>query len=183
MNATGWNNGKGEGVNDPSKFGEEENKKIEDQQRKTLLQEQADITKEGNRKQKEFNDKLAQARNALNNWIDNLTSGAGNNFGDWNQLQNQGEKGKVQAVGADGKPVMGADGKPVLMDKKQANAVKSNKQILDRMTNRYDKDGDGKLSEDEMKKMDDRSRKEYERRLAFDEQFNPEKITEKQDAI
>ena len=70
-----------------------------------------------------------------------------------------------------------------MMDKKQANAVKSNKQLLDRITNKYDKDGDGKLSEDEMKKMDDRSRKEYERRLAFDEQFNPEKITEKQDAI
>lgn len=183
LKPTGWNNGKGEGVNDPSKFGEEENKKIEDQQRKSLLQEQADITKEGNRKQKEFNDKLAQARSALNDWVANLNNGGGNNFGDWNKQQNQAEKGKVQAMGADGKPVMGADGKPVMIDKKQANAVKSNKQLLDRMTNKYDKDGDGKLSEDEMKKMDDRSRKEYERRLAFDEQFNPEKITEKQDAI
>lgn len=183
MKATGWNNGKGEGVNDPSKFGEEENKKIEDQKRKALLEEQANVTKEGNRRQKELNDKLAQARNALQDWIDNLTSGAGNNFGDWNQQQNQNEKGKVPVMGQNGQPVMGANGQPIMIDKKQENAVKANKQKMDRITNTYDKDGDGEISDKEMKKMDERTKKEYRRRKSFDDQFNPKNIEKRQKEV
>ena len=183
MKATGWNNGKGEGVNDPSKFGEEENKKIEDQKRKALLEEQANVTKEGNRRQKELNDKLAQARNALQDWIDNLTSGAGNNFGDWNQQQNQNEKGKVPVMGQNGQPVMGANGQPIMIDKKQENAVKANRIPFDRILNKYDKDGDGEISDKEMKKMDERTKKEYRRRKSFDDQFNPKNIEKRQKEV
>lgn len=129
MNATGWNNGKGEGVNDPSKFGEEENKKIVARRWKETQEAIAKREKEGADEQKKLNEELQKAQRAVKDWIDGFNNNRHTNFADFNKGQNQAAKDNaVRVLDANGQAVVGPDGELLTMDKKQANKVKSNKQ-------------------------------------------------------
>lgn len=166
MNATGWNNGKGEGVNDPSKFGEEYDKEIEARRMKETQEAIAKRQKEGADEQKKLNEELQKAQRAVREWIDSFNNNRHTNFADFNKGQNQAAKDNaVQVLDANGKAVVGPDGEPLTMDKRQANKVKSNRQQLDRLL--------------KMRNPDARTRKEIERRQEFDDMFNGEKIKER----
>lgn len=159
---TGWANGKGAGENDPDKFVEEYNKEIDAKRRADIQKQLGDAQKEGAKQQKELNEKLAKAKNAVNDWVANLKNNRSLRFSDFNKAQNQAAKDNAVQLGVD------ADGNPIAIDKKQANQVKSNRQQLDRLL--------------KMRNPDARTQKEIERRQAFDDMFNPEKLKERQKA-
>lgn len=159
---TGWAGGKGAGENDPEKFVEEYNKEIDAKRRADIQKQLGDAQKEGAKQQKELNEKLAKAKNAVNDWIANLKNNRSLRFSDFNKAQNQAAKDNAVQLGVD------ADGNPIAIDKKQANQVKSNRQQLDRLL--------------KMRNPDARTQKEIERRQAFDDMFNPEKLKERQKA-
>lgn len=166
LKPTGWNNGKGEGVNDPSKFGEEYDKEIEARRMKETQEAIATRQKEGADEQKKLNEELQKAQRAVREWIDSFNNNRHTNFADFNKGQNQAAKDNaVQVLDANGKAVVGPDGEPLTMDKRQANKVKSNRQQLDRLL--------------KMRNPDARTRKEIERRQEFDDMFNGEKIKER----
>ncbi len=115
-----------------------------------------------------MNEELQKAQKAVKDWIDSFKNNKHTNFSDFNKGQNQAAKDNaVQLLDANGQAVVGPDGKPLAVDKKQANQVKSNRQQLDRLL--------------KMKNPDARTRKEIERRQAFDDMFNGEKIKERMD--
>lgn len=159
---TGWAGGKGVGENDADKFVEEYNKEIDAKRRADIQKQLADVQKEGTKQQKELNEKLAKAKNAVNDWVANLKNNRNLGFSDFNKAQNQAAKDNAVQIGVD------ADGNPIAIDKKQANQVKSNRQQLDRLL--------------KMRNPDARTQKEIERRQAFDDMFNPEKLKERQKA-
>lgn len=159
---TGWAGGKGVGENDADKFVEEYNKEIDAKRRADIQKQLADAQKEGTKQQKELNEKLAKAKNAVNDWIANLKNNRNLSFSDFNKAQNQAAKDNAVQIGVD------ANGNPIAIDKKQANQVKSNRQQLDRLL--------------KMRNPDARTQKEIERRQAFDDMFNPEKLKERQKA-
>lgn len=109
-----------------------------------------------------MNEQLAKAKDAVENWIQNLDANRHTNFSDFNKAQNQAAKDNAVQIGVD------ANGNPIAIDKKQANQVKSNRQQLDRLL--------------KMRNPDARTQKEIERRQAFDDMFNPEKLKERQKA-
>ena len=163
---TGWAGGKGTGENDPEKFVEETNKEIDARRRKEAQEEIAKRQKEGADEQKKLNEELQKAQRAVRDWIDSFKNNKHTNFADFNKGQNQAAKDNaVQVLDANGEAVVGPDGEPLTMDKRQANKVKSNRQQLDRLL--------------KMKNPDARTRKEIERRQAFDDMFNGEKIKER----
>lgn len=159
---TGWAGGKGVGENDPDKFVEERNREIDVRRRKELQKELADTQKNGAEEQKKLNNELQKAQKAVNDWINNLNDNKHTNFSDFNKAQNQAAKDNAVQIGVD------ANGNPIAIDKKQANQVKSNRQQLDRLL--------------KMRNPDARTQKEIERRQAFDDMFNPEKLKERQKA-
>lgn len=159
----GWAGGKGTGGDaDPEKFAEERNREIDARRRKELQKELADTQKNGAEKQKKLNKELQKAQKAVNDWINNLNSNKRTSFSDFNKAQNQAAKDNAVQIGVD------ADGNPIAIDKRQANQVKSNRQQLDRLL--------------KMRNPDARTQKEIERRRAFDDMFNPEKLKERQKA-
>lgn len=163
---TGWANGKGTGENDPEKFVEEANKEIDARRRKEAQEEIAKRQKEGADEQKKLNEELQKAQRAVKDWVDSFKNNRHTNFADFNKGQNQAAKDNaVPVLDANGNAVVGPDGEPLTMDKRQANKVKSNRQQLDRLL--------------KMRNPDARTRKEIERRQAFDDMFNGEKIKER----
>ena len=89
---TGWAGGKGVGENDADKFVEEYNKEIDAKRRADIQKQLADAQKEGTKQQKELNEKLAKAKNAVNDWITNLKNNRNLGFSDFNKAQNQAAK-------------------------------------------------------------------------------------------
>ena len=163
---TGWANGKGTGENDPEKFVEDANKEIDARRRKETQEAIAKREKEGADEQKKLNEELQKAQRAVKDWIDGFKNNRNTNFADFNKEQNQAAKDNaVQVLDANGNAVVGPDGQPLTMDKRQANKVKSNRQQLDRLL--------------KMRNPDARTQKEIERRQAFDDMFNPEKLKER----
>ena len=113
-----------------------------------------------------MNEELQKAQKAVRDWIDSFKNNRHTNFADFNKAQNQAAKDNaVPVLDANGDAVVGPDGEPLTMDKRQANKVKSNRQQLDRLL--------------KMRNPDARTRKEIERRQAFDDMFNGEKIKER----
>lgn len=166
---TGWAGGKGTGENDPDKFGEEWNKEIDARRRKETQKEIEKRQEEGAEEQKKLNEELQKAQRAVKDWIDSFKNNKHTNFADFNKGMNQAAKDNaVQVLDANGEAVVGPDGEPLTMDKRQANKVKSNRQQLDRLL--------------KMRNPDARTRKEIERRQAFDDMFSGEKIKERMKA-
>lgn len=137
---------------------EEEDRKKRDAERKEKINEQ--IAKEqeaGAKKQQDLNKQLEQAKKAVQDWVANFNNNRNVGFGEFNKAQN--EAGKMVQLAVD------TNGNPIEIDKKQANKVAANRRELDRLL--------------KMRNPDARTRKEIERRQAFDDMFNPEKLKER----
>ena len=162
---TGWA-GKNEAENDPEKFAEEQNREIDKRRREETRKKIEDAQKRGADEQKKLNEELQKAQRAVKDWVDSFKNNRHTNFADFNKRQNQAAKDSaVKVLDANGNAVVGPDGEPLTMDKKQANKVKSNRQQLQRLL--------------KMRNPDARTLKEIERRQAFDDMFNGEKIKER----
>lgn len=127
------------------------------------IQDKINAAKEAGAKvQKDLNKQLDDAKKAVKDWIENLDKRKGQSFGDFNKEMNKAAKDNAVQIGVD------ADGNPISIDKKQENQVKSNKQNLDRLL--------------KIKNPNAQVKAEIERRQAFDDMFNPEKLKERQKA-
>lgn len=93
----------------------------------------------------------------MRDWIDSLNANRNLSFANFNKAQNEADK--MVQIGAD------PNGNPIAIDKKQANRVAENRRILERIKN--------------IRNPDERTRREIERRQAFDDMFNPEKLNER----
>lgn len=140
-----------------------EQEQAEKADKKARIQAQLDnVQKEGAKRQKDLNEQLEKAKDAVESWIANLDANKHLNFADFNRQMNDAAKANAVQIGVDG------DGNPIAIDKRQANKVKSNRQQLDRLL--------------KMRSPDARTRKEIERRQAFDDMFNPDKLAERRKA-
>lgn len=147
-------------------YADDQKKELEKQAKEDASKAISKRQEEGAEEQKKLNEELQKAQRAVKDWIDSFKNNKHTNFADFNKGMNQAAKDNaVQVLDANGNAVVGPDGEPLTMDKKQANKVKSNRQQLDRLL--------------KMKNPDARTRKEIERRQAFDDMFNGEKIKER----
>lgn len=148
-----------------------------------------DITNKIEKRQEEhanlvekLNKELDKAKDAVKDWVSNFNANQNLDFGKFNKKQNDKDKANAVPLVLDGKPINDANGQPLALNKKQANRVKANRQILDNLRKRFDKNGDGNIDDNEMAKMDSRTKKEFLRRQAFDDMFNPQKIADRMKA-